>query len=144
MCCFPCLPDHTNRQIIREYRPPRQRHNRRDKCGIGRSGTPALTMMHSNQRSSTFSRSFAGGRRRSPSRGPTIPRGDTVFIRTEIASHPSAAIDAEFVSPDPFVSSPFSASLYSGGSCLPMVCWETERTANELLRRPSVRRLWPA
>jgi hypothetical protein len=97
-------------------------------------------MMHSSQRSSTF----AGGGRGSPSRGPTIVKSDTVFIRTEIASHPSAAIDAEFVSPGPFVSSPFSASLHSESSALfkaarlPMVCWENGRTANGLLTRASV------
>src|SRR6266481_3841962 len=62
-------------------------------------------MMHSSQRR-PFTRSFTEGGRRSPSLGPPIRRSDTVFIGTEIAVYPTTEIGSQFVSIDPFMSSP--------------------------------------
>jgi hypothetical protein len=67
---------------------------------------PVLRTKQSSHRSA-LRRSPLMDERRSPFLGPPMHRGDTAFIGTEIANHPTAAIGAEFVSTAPFMSSPF-------------------------------------
>jgi hypothetical protein len=67
---------------------------------------PALRTKQSSQ-CGTLRCSLLMDERRSPSLEPPIHKGDTAFIRTELANHPTAAIGAEFVSTAPFMTSPF-------------------------------------